>query len=199
MYLMCRPTDNMARAMPGEMTMLFFWRGGLQVFAVVAKPRSSLNSKAQSNVWLLLNVIVGLGHLFHLLGLLDQERGCQPLCVWWPRLYKEHTHLKKNNLLGVMVKGGCVGTKACFTVRGCSGILTTCQVPFALWENAFCQSFLIVICRLTWNLDWFCHWKKRIGFLSHLNSSTLPQITFWPPLWKDKTTSVLKVRVARKR
>lgn len=50
MYLMCRPTDNMARAMPGEMTMLFFWRGGLQVVAVAAKPRSSLNSKAQSNV-----------------------------------------------------------------------------------------------------------------------------------------------------
>lgn len=110
-----------------------------------------------------------------------------------------------------MVKGGCVGAKACFTVRDCSGILPTCQVPFALWENAFCQSFLIVICRLTRNLgcrslwtlsgtargrfwiSWFCHWKKWIGFLSHPDSSTLPQITFWPPLWKDKTTSVLKV------
>lgn len=77
--------------------------------------------------------------------------------------------------------------------------------------ECICQSFLIVICRLTRNLgcrslwtrggtargrfwiSWFCHWKKRIGFLSHPDSSTLPQITFWPPLWKDKTTSVLKV------
>lgn len=50
MYLKCRPTDNVARAMPGEMTMLFFWRGVLQVVAVAARPRGSLNSKAQSNV-----------------------------------------------------------------------------------------------------------------------------------------------------
>lgn len=50
MYLMCRPRDNMARAMPGEMTMLFFGRRVFQVIVVTAKPRGSLNSKAQSNV-----------------------------------------------------------------------------------------------------------------------------------------------------
>lgn len=50
MYFKFRPTDNMAEAMPGETTMLFSWRGVLQVSAVAARPRNSLNSKAQSNV-----------------------------------------------------------------------------------------------------------------------------------------------------
>lgn len=153
MCLICGPADNMARSMPAKITMLF-WKGALQVVVEATKPRSSLNSKASLysfNVYLtsitLLYMIFGLRHHSHLLGFLNQER------EWWPHVFGDHDY-KQHKKLEVMVKGGCVGTEACFTVRGWGAVLSTCQVPFAPWENASCLSFLIVTLQTNRNLGY---------------------------------------------
>lgn len=103
------------------MTMLFFWRGVLQVVAVAARPRGSLNSKAQSNVWLPLLFSMWWLDFAFFFTYWDcwTKKGDVDPYVFGDQYYKQHTHLKKKttDLLGVMVKGGCVGTKACFTVK----------------------------------------------------------------------------------
>lgn len=100
---------------------------------------------------------------FSLTGIVGSRKGMlAPMCLVTKTIINTHTLKKKKpDLLGVIVKGGCAGTKACFAVRDGGGILPTCQVLFALWENGFCQSFLIVICRLTRNLG--CRSLRTLG------------------------------------